>query len=100
MAHELEDEIICPYCDEQYATNICDYYDRDGDELECDNCEKEFTLTVENTITVSTYKKQCLDNKHNYGDPSSYRDSDGHGEVKCKDCDKENWVNDEVLMGW
>ena len=64
MSHYQEDEIICPHCDEQYTSDSWDYHDSDGDTLTCNDCDKDFTLSVNHSITFSTDKVDCEDEKH------------------------------------
>jgi len=64
MSHDHEDNIICPHCDSTYSSEPYEYYDSDGEELECDDCGKKFILGVNTSITFSTNKSDCEDDNH------------------------------------
>ena len=36
-----EENIICPHCDSTYSNEPYEYYNSDGEELECYNCGKK-----------------------------------------------------------
>jgi hypothetical protein len=56
-------KIVCPYCydvfDESYEYN--DYIQDDKVSIDCGNCGKEFDVTMDVSITYSTYKKDNKD---------------------------------------
>ena len=73
MSHDNETEIICPYCDKQAVEEAWEY---DGyARMQCGSCEEEFRLEVDHTTTYSTFKKNCKDDKHNFGEAKIYYDS-------------------------
>jgi len=56
-----QDNIVCPYCDYEIEDvwdcirdNGCD--DDDCGVIECEQCEKEFEVTIHKEITFSTYR--------------------------------------------
>ena len=67
MAHEYEKEIKCPYCDLEFGDSW-EHNGNDGATINCD-CGKEFYLSVHFDVTYSTYKKDCPDENHKYGEP-------------------------------
>ena len=69
MAINYEKEIICPYCGYKFQDSW-EFNDEDGkeQEVDCPECDKEFTMWTEVEITYSTRKMGCNDG-HEYGDP-------------------------------
>lgn len=94
MAHEYEQEIKCPYCDTEFGDSW-EYNHDDGATTNCVSCSKEFNLSVSIDVTYSTYKKDCKDGKHDYGEPDDYRLKSGVRVVECKNCDSSNYINDD-----
>ena len=48
-------EIVCPHCGHKYRDSW-EYNDESGTVWNCDECEKEFILTVDFDITYCTEK--------------------------------------------
>lgn len=92
MAHEYEQGIKCPYCD-YTKSDSWEYIDDAEGEIDCD-CGKSYTFSVLQEVTYSTYKKDCEDDKHDYGEPDSYRHKDNTRKVECKNCDNVNYIHD------
>lgn len=91
MAHEDTEEIKCPYCDIGFGDSW-EYQGSDGATIDCD-CGKTFTLSVSFDVTYSTYKKNCENSKHDYGEPEYYfldqKVCDERNRIKF--CDKSDW---------
>ena len=47
-----EDEAKCPWCQAEISTD--ESYDADGEAHECDECQREFTLTAMHSVTWTT----------------------------------------------
>lgn len=50
--------ILCPYCGWKFEPDEGCYYDEDFTEMDCNDCEKTFTVSVEHSTTWSTEKRE------------------------------------------
>lgn len=88
MAHDFEEKIKCPYCDFEMEDYDHNYHNADGDEIDCDKCNKHFYVTTNTEITYSTSKKDCEWNKHEY-----YEEILSIDQKTCDRWNKENLCN-------
>lgn len=51
------DEIVCPYCYYQF-NDSWDCNDMDGCDMVCPECEEEFTLHIDFSVSYCTSKKK------------------------------------------
>jgi hypothetical protein len=56
MDHSYTDEIVCPYCGSEQGDSW-ELSDDSGD-LECGNCDKEFTYERDITVNYTTSRKE------------------------------------------
>jgi len=54
--HKYTDEIVCPYCGSEHTDSW--EYKEDSDEIQCGECEKEFTYERIVTVEYCTSKKK------------------------------------------
>lgn len=54
-------EIVCPHCDYEYSDSWENYnvHDIDDREIDCQNCNEPFILSIDTTVEYSTYFKKC-----------------------------------------
>ena len=64
MKHDSENNIMCPYCD--WEDNDSWEFDDDEGIVTCGNCEKEFNVSRDISVSYSTSKIECKDDKHDY----------------------------------
>ncbi len=57
---DYTDGIICPYCGHEQG-DPQEYHDSDGKEVECNDCEKKFTLSIHFSVDYSTTKLEEAD---------------------------------------
>ncbi|SRR3972149_1020349 len=65
MEHKHTNQIICPYCghEDDESWNL----EEEGEtQKTCESCEKEFNVEKEVSITYSTSRIECENEKHNY----------------------------------
>lgn len=56
--NQLKDEQVCPYCD--YVTEDCrSNWDEDEEEVECNKCEKTYTVRAVYKFEGFSIEKQC-----------------------------------------
>lgn len=58
--HDFTNEIVCPYCGEEYGDSWekeKDTFDGPLDDEECQSCGKEFQVQRNGSITYSTSRK-------------------------------------------
>lgn len=73
MNHEHTDDAICPYCGRAHQDiwELGDSYERD-----CNSCGRTFLVERHVSITYSTKRVPCVDDKHSYSDEIDRTDYD------------------------
>ena len=64
MEHMLEDNIVCPYCGWENKDSW--EFDEDDAVVTCGECEKEFNVSKDISVTYSTSRIKCENGEHNY----------------------------------
>jgi hypothetical protein len=94
-------KVDCPYCSHE---NEIDDLEDDNPDIECDNCKKEFEVTVEYEPLLTGYEieyKNCIDcgkeyrhTGHSFPIPNKYKDIKMEDYNVCCECYMKESVND------
>ena len=63
--HDYTHDIVCPYCGHEYSDSW-EHNDQDGEEIECQSCDRTFTLSIHTSTTYTTTKMPC-EGGHTWG---------------------------------
>lgn len=63
--HEHTTSIVCPYCGHKFTDSW--EYQEDEDDVQCESCDKSFSLGVHVSVTYTTTRKPCSD-EHRWGE--------------------------------
>ena len=82
--HEGTDELVCPYCGNQFQD--CFELPECCDDVECGECGKHFTYETYVTRTFTSKKADCLNGSpHEWREPRVY---DKYTVKYCRACGK------------
>ncbi len=73
IEHEYTDEIVCPYCGNEYSDSW--EYEEEGSKIECDSCNRKFNYTRNTSVSYTTSKLDC---KEQEGKEHQYEYSHPH----------------------
>ena len=95
-------EVVCPYCGYEHLDSWEYNLKHDGDntEIECDECNKKFDVSLCVETAYVSNKKECkeLDKEHDFVFRMSYLGSrELDNEMKLHDKPKKDWEYNEIF---